>query len=63
LEYLLKKNINKTYTDTFIILSESWGAGMGVVISDKSFRAVIALFLLLIKFSSGWACHTIFSVP
>jgi hypothetical protein len=36
---------------------------VGVVVSDESFRTVVALFFLGVVFSVGWASHTIFSVP
>lgn len=36
---------------------------MGVVVSDESFRAVVALFFLGIVFGCRWAGDTVFSVP
>jgi hypothetical protein len=59
----LKRRIKKLHCDKFITESKSWYTGVGVVVSDESFRAVVTLFFFGIIFSSSWAGDTIFSVP
>ena len=43
--------------------SKSWHAWVTVVISDKTFWTMIALFFLWIVLSRSWACNTVFTVP